>query len=1104
MSSVNDYFYDQYGNLTYEGDNDYNGARLKTTAITLNSQLCSSKDICNHPASVLIQDGGSNQKALTNYTYDANGNATEISKWVSGGSYLNQYYSYNANGTVNTATDPNGTATTYSYAGNSCNNAFPTSITAPSEFIGSLTTTYAYNCTGGVQTLVTDPNGAITSTSYTDAYFWRPASTTDALGNITHYSYYPALGSVGQIESAMSLNWYEATVDTLTTPDTYGRPWLQQRRQAANSGNFDTVQYWYDTSGRVLWLARPFQAQAGQYSGGGIPATGYTYDAMGRYTDITDWSGIHTDYSYSLNDVKVTVSPAPAGENTKSRQYEYDAMGRLASVCEVTSGSGSGACTQHTAATGYSTSYTYDPLGNITYMTQNGQYRSFAYDGLSRLNQEYNPEISNLNGTNQNAGIVKYTYDTDSTCGSYAGDEVKRVDPAGNVTCYAHDGLHRLTGITYPGGNTQYKGYIYDMAAPLGFSQANPKGRMVVAYTGSGVNWTGWDAFGYDANGNTTDFYTIAPNSPAYHVYQTYFANGEPSSLQGFIGTGTTTPFSHAFGYAVDGEGRLFGMWDGTSGNVPWPSTAYNVASQPTQVNLISGAGAESFNYDGNSGRMTQWSSTVGSYTQTGYLTWNANTTLQKLQIADNANPGNAQTCTYAYDDLARVVNDLCGSVWNEYYGYDPQGNIWKAGAVTFQNGYNGLNHVLGFTYDNDGNVTNDQVNTYSNDAEGRPTTENGVQIYYDAFGRAEVQNNSGVYRQIIYSPTGEKFAFMNGSTLQQYMVPMVAGMIAVYLPNGLHHFRHVDWLGSARFDSTPSGTVWFDGAYGPFGEQYAGSGTSARDFTGQTSDTVGTNYDFLFRQYSYNQGLWLTPDPAGSAAVDITNPQTWNRYAYVGNSPLSNVDPLGLDPCSTNPNQTDCPQFAPGWGYLAFLGWPGQNIGEFWCFFSGGCSSSPSTSSGGDGNTRVTYPPITITVDGGDAPQVPLITSNLPNVIHGIWQVRKRPLKGFPRLPHYYLYDEATGESVGLGTTNAAKACTGQTTSGEWETSEPAGGGTFVGYVPSWANSCVSDYIDNRGDAPNYCAYTGGLADPNATCLNCKGWVSTVLSTCESSRDWP
>ncbi|HZQ23195.1 MAG TPA: RHS repeat-associated core domain-containing protein, partial [Terriglobales bacterium] len=49
------------------------------------------------------------------------------------------------------------------------------------------------------------------------------------------------------------------------------------------------------------------------------------------------------------------------------------------------------------------------------------------------------------------------------------------------------------------------------------------------------------------------------------------------------------------------------------------------------------------------------------------------------------------------------------------------------------------------------------------------------------------------------------------------------------------------------------------------------------------------------YRNYQSVAGRWLTPDPAGLAAVDPTNPQTWNRYAYVTSDPVSLVDPLGL-----------------------------------------------------------------------------------------------------------------------------------------------------------------------------------------------------------------
>jgi hypothetical protein len=41
--------------------------------------------------------------------------------------------------------------------------------------------------------------------------------------------------------------------------------------------------------------------------------------------------------------------------------------------------------------------------------------------------------------------------------------------------------------------------------------------------------------------------------------------------------------------------------------------------------------------------------------------------------------------------------------------------------------------------------------------------------------------------------------------------------------------------------------------------------------------------------------------DPAGLAVVNPTNPQAWNRYAYVENQPCSSIDVLGLSGCNFN-----------------------------------------------------------------------------------------------------------------------------------------------------------------------------------------------------------
>src|SRR5579872_1354475 len=100
----------------------------------------------------------------------------------------------------------------------------------------------------------------------------------------------------------------------------------------------------------------------------------------------------------------------------------------------------------------------------------------------------------------------------------------------------------------------------------------------------------------------------------------------------------------------------------------------------------------------------------------------------------------------------------------------------------------------------------------------------------------------------------------------------------------------------------------------------FRGSGSSANQSAGQDKDEnpgVGSMNSHLYkkrkggpatdpygmasfpaRSYSLGQGRWATTDPAGMAAADPSDPQTWNRYAYVGNNPVSLTDPLGLGPC--------------------------------------------------------------------------------------------------------------------------------------------------------------------------------------------------------------
>ena len=509
-----------------------------------------------------------------------------------------------------------------------------------------------------------------------------------------------------------------------------------------------------------------------------------------------------------------------------------------------------------------------------------------------------------ISETNPETGTTTYVYDTDSPCGTSKGDLVKKTDAASNVICYTYDARHRMTSAVSTSGphmSTLNRYFTYDAATVNGATMQNANARLAEAFTSTCKTCAKNTDFGesYNALGQPADVYESTQHSGGYyHLSSLYFANGALNTISGLAGLPTIT-------YNVDGEGRT-NTASASSGQNPLTGTSYNNASQPTQLTLGS-ADIDSYTYDPSTNRMTQYQFSVNGNVLKGVLGWNPNGTLGTLTITDGLYAGSGnESCTYSHDDLERIASANCGSSLSQTFAYDPFGNISKSGsfsfAATYNTATNQMSAIGGYgvpTYDGSGNVTNDFLHTYSWDINNRPVNIDTLTVTYDALGRMVEQYNGSSYTQLVYAPSGSKIALMNGASLQKAYVALPAGAVAEYNSAGLWGYHHADWLGGYSAASSPSRVKLFETAYGPFGEPLPIGGSSTAAFTGMSQDTVSALYDFPAREYGY-QGRWPSPDPAGLGSVDVKDPQTWNRYAYVRNSPLSSTDPLGLLRCPT------------------------------------------------------------------------------------------------------------------------------------------------------------------------------------------------------------
>jgi len=115
-------------------------------------------------------------------------------------------------------------------------------------------------------------------------------------------------------------------------------------------------------------------------------------------------------------------------------------------------------------------------------------------------------------------------------------------------------------------------------------------------------------------------------------------------------------------------------------------------------------------------------------------------------------------------------------------------------------------------------------------------------------------------------------------------------------------HFYHLDALGSVRAVSDAAGVVVERHDFLPFGEEWCGGQTRCaaavsgqpRRFAGQQRDGETGLDDAGARDLRTTLGRFTSVDPVHSWQDSLTDPQRWNRYAYVRNNPLRYADPDG------------------------------------------------------------------------------------------------------------------------------------------------------------------------------------------------------------------
>jgi RHS repeat-associated protein len=726
---------------------------------------------------------------------------------------------------------------------------------------------YEYDDLGNMLRHV-DPLGHATLFSYTDNFsdginrnsYAYLTQATNAAGHSVRTAYDSSTGLPTRLtdpRGLYTLYAYDAQnrPSSITHPNGRVQSWFYD---AVNRGITETTgASGYTTETYLDKFSRPMRTVQIDPAGGNIYVD-TEYDGNGRVKRVSEpyRSGVPrwTTTLYDTLDRKIQengpdgnpISQYSYFQNTVDdggRTLLYDALGRLSEVRVDTT----------------QTVYSYYVFGALHRVS--GQTRTFVHDWLGRKTHETHPE----------SGTTSYQYDA-------ASRRILRSDARGVTTAYTYDTIDRLLSVRYSGGAaTPSVTYTYDQNGHTGLRTEMQDGVGRVSYA-------------YNAAAQiVSEQHTFNGITGSYTASYLYDAEGRPTKV--------TYPSGRAVNYSYQpGTSRLNVIEDQTTGAPVLSSVVDNALGQVTSVTLGNGV-VRSHAFNGLS-QLENMSARRGASTLMNFTYGYADGRVATR--TDGVQP--EHSVQYAYDRLKRLQSIAGTAVnWSISWQFDEWGNRTQqsptglaAGRVGTQSIGYANNRVVNpaWVYDAAGNVTYDGTLHYYYDAENRliQIDSPSIQYAYDGEGRRARKTVGGTTTYFVYGQLGLMSEFSTNSFLSS-----ASGAVAT----DRLRYRIGEPTGTAVLVMDSSGAVRENNRTLPYGEPWTQappslSANALKFTTYQHDDESGQEYA-MARYYAGRMGRFLTPDP-GLTGAELSDPQSWNAYAYTANDPVNRIDESGTN----------------------------------------------------------------------------------------------------------------------------------------------------------------------------------------------------------------